>query len=76
MMGVGNADEKRRYFNRVKELNNLMLSQIPIELQKKQNEMQAIRSKLAYNEVVRFREYPVCLYPMKVLCEYLLNIFS
>ncbi|MBI2470191.1 MAG: hypothetical protein HYV59_02985 [Planctomycetes bacterium] len=76
MMAVGNAEEKRRYFNRIKELNKLMLSRITPEIQKKQNEMQTISSKLAYNEVVRFREYPVCLYSMKVLSEYLLNIFS
>ena len=76
MMGVGNANEKRRYFNRVKELNKLMLSQIHIELQKKQRETNTIRDKLVYNEVVRFREYPVCLYPRKVLRDYLFNIFS
>ena len=32
--------------------------------------------KLAYNEVVRFREYPLCLYPKKILRDYLLNVFS
>ena len=76
IMGVSNADEKRQYFRQVKELNKLMLSQIHTELQKKQREINTIRDKLVYNEVVRFREYPVCLYPMKVLREYLLNIFS
>ena len=55
IMGVSNADEKRRYFSRIKELNKLMLSQIHTELQKKQREINTIRDKLAYNEVVRFR---------------------
>jgi len=75
-MGVSNADEKRRYFRRIKELNKLMLSQIHTELQKKQREINTIRDKLVYNEVVRFREYPICLYPTKILKDYLLNVFS
>ena len=76
MMTVGNEDEKRRYFSQIKELNKLMLTQINPELKKKQKEITIVRDKLLYNEVVRFREYPVCLYPMKVLKGYLLNIFS
>src|SRR3990167_4469758 len=76
MMTVGNADEKRQYFRRIKELNKLMLSQVHTELQKKQREINAIREKLAYNEVVRFREFPICLYPTKILKDYLLNVFS
>jgi len=76
IMGVSNADEKRRYFRRIKELNKLMLSQIHTELQKKQREINTIRDKLVYNEVVRFREYPICLYPTKILKDYLLNVFS
>ncbi|HHT9145310.1 MAG TPA: hypothetical protein ACFYD4_06445, partial [Candidatus Wunengus sp. YC61] len=76
MMTVGNADEKKRYFSQIKELNKLMLTQINPELKKKQKEINIVRDKLAYNEVVRFREYPVCLYPMKVLRGYVLNIFS
>jgi len=76
MMAVGNADEKRRYFRQIKELNKLMLTQINPELKKKQMEINIARDKLAYNEVVKFREFPVCLYPMKVLRGYLLNIFS
>jgi len=76
MMAVGNADGKRRYFSQIKELNKLMLTQINAELKKKQMEINTIRDKHAYNEVVRFREYPVCLYPMKVLRGYVLNIFS
>ncbi|MBI5678036.1 MAG: hypothetical protein HZC52_06010 [Planctomycetes bacterium] len=76
MMAVGNADEKGRYFRQIKELNKLMLTQINAELKKKQMEANIVRDKLAYNEVVKFREFPVCLYPMKVLRGYVLNIFS
>ena len=76
IMGVSNADEKRRYFRRIKELNKLMLTQINPELKKKRKEINTIRGKLAYNEVVRFREYPICLYPTKMLKDYLLNVFS
>ena len=76
IMGVSNADVKRRYFRRIKELNKLMLFQIDTELQKKQRKINTIRNKLAYNEVVRFREYPICLYPTKMLKDYLLTIFS
>src|SRR3972149_3540387 len=76
IMGVSNADVKRRYFRRIKELNKLMLFQIDTELQKKQRKINTIRNKLAYNEFVRFREYPICLYPTKMLKDYLLTIFS
>lgn len=76
IMGVSNADEKRRYFRQIKELNKLMLTQINPELKKKRKEINTIRDKLAYNEVVRFREFPICLYPTKMLKEYLLNVFS
>src|SRR3989339_154945 len=76
IMGVSNADEKRRYFRRIKELNKLMLTQINPELKKKRKEINTIRDKLAYNEVVRFREFPLCLYPMKILRGYVQNVFS
>lgn len=76
MMTVGNADEKKRYFRQIKELNKLMLTQINPELKKIQGEINAMSDKLAYNEVVRFREYPLCLYPKKILRDYLLNVFS
>jgi hypothetical protein len=76
MMAVGNSDEKGRYFRQIKELNTLMLTQINPELKKIQGEINIVREKLAYNEVVRFREFPICLYPMKILREYVQNVFS
>ncbi|OHB43992.1 MAG: hypothetical protein A2069_00825 [Planctomycetes bacterium GWB2_41_19] len=76
MMAVGNADEKGRYFRQIKELNKLMLTQINPELKRIQGEINIVREKLAYNEVVRFREFPLCLYPMKILRGYVQNVFS
>ena len=76
MMAVGNADEKGRYFRQIKELNTLMLTQINPELKRIQGEINIVREKLAYNEVVRFREFPLCLYPMKILRGYVQNVFS
>jgi len=75
-MAVGNADEKGRYFRQIKELNKLMLTQINPELKRIQGEINIVREKLAYNEVVRFREFPLCLYPMKILRGYVQNVFS
>ena len=76
MMAVCSKEEKRRYFNQIKELNKLNLTKIDAELQKKRKEIDIIGEKLAYNEVVRFREYPICIYPMKVLRDYFLHVFS
>jgi hypothetical protein len=76
MMAVGNADEKGLYFRQIKELNKSMVTRINPELKKIQGEINAVRDRLVYNDVVRFREYPVCLYPTKVLREYMQNVFS
>jgi len=57
-------------------LNKLMLTQINPELKRIQGEINIVREKLAYNEVVRFREFPLCLYPMKILRGYVQNVFS
>ncbi|MCF6156587.1 MAG: hypothetical protein E3K36_15430 [Candidatus Brocadia sp.] len=76
MMASCSKDEKRRYFNKIKELNKLNLIKIDAELQRKRKEITTINEILAYNEAVKFREYPLCIYPMKVLREYFLNVFS
>ncbi|UJS17538.1 MAG: hypothetical protein L3J17_00360 [Candidatus Jettenia sp.] len=70
------ADEKRQRFNKIKELNKLMLNQIRAEFHKKQQELSTVSENLAYNEVVRFREYPIYIYPMEVLQQYFLPAFS
>ena len=76
MINVGNKDEKRLYFNQIKELNRLLLTKINTEFQNKQREINKNRHALAYNEAVRFREYPVFIYPTKVLREYFPNVCS
>ena len=75
MMVVSNRDEKRRYFDRIGELNRLNLVHIGPELQEKKNEIDRANIKLACNEIVQFREYPIYLYPMNVLREYFLHVF-
>ncbi|MFN3532478.1 MAG: hypothetical protein ACK41Q_08200 [Candidatus Brocadia sp.] len=76
MMAVCSKEEKRRYFHQIKELNKLNLLEIDTEVQKKRKEIDAVREKLAYNEAVQFREYPICLYPTKALRDYFLHVFS
>lgn len=75
MMTVCNREEKRRYFHQVGELNRLNLAHIGNELQKKKKEIDEANIKVAYNNMVRFREYPVYIYPMKVLKDYFLHVF-
>lgn len=75
MMTIGNREEKRRYFNRIRELNRLNLFHIGTELQEKKNDIEKANSKLAYNEIIQFREYPLYLYPMNVLKEFFLRVF-
>ncbi|MDG6026657.1 MAG: hypothetical protein E3K40_08100 [Candidatus Brocadia sp.] len=75
MMAVCNREEKQLYFNRVGELNKLNLAHIGSELQQKKKEMNEVNVKLAYNNMVQFREYPVYIYPMKILQDYFLHVF-
>jgi hypothetical protein len=75
-IAVCRGDEKVRYFNQIKELNKLNLNKIEGEFQKKQKELDVANINLTHNEVVRFREYPVCIYPMKALRDYILYAFS
>ncbi|TVM00258.1 MAG: hypothetical protein CV087_14925 [Candidatus Brocadia sp. WS118] len=74
-MAACNRDEKRRCFIRVGELNTLNLAHIGGELQAKKKEIDSAHSKLSYNEVVQFREYPLYLYPMNILKDYFLHVF-
>ncbi|MDN3515747.1 MAG: hypothetical protein NG747_15285 [Candidatus Brocadia sp.] len=75
MMAVCNGEEKSRYFHRIGELNKLNLLRLEVEMEKKKKEIEEANNKLAYNEVVQFREYAVAIYPMKVLEEYFLRVF-
>jgi hypothetical protein len=76
MMTVCGKEEKRHYFNQIKELNKLNLIRIDTEVQRKRKEIETVRERLVYNETVQFREYPVCIYPTKVLRDYILGVFS
>lgn len=75
-IAVCRGDEKRRYFNRIRELNKLNLNKIEGEFQKKQKELDVAHTKHRHNEVVRFREYPVCIYPMNTLKDYVFSALS
>lgn len=76
MMSIMSKEEKRCYFNQIKELNKLNLAKIDTELQRKRKKIDTVRGKLAHNEVIQFREYPVCIYPTKALRDYFLHVFS
>ena len=74
-MVVCGKDEKKRYFDQIKKLNKLMLIKVEGIFQKKQSEISTIHGKLAYNEVIKFREYPTCIYPMRIMKDYFSNVF-
>ncbi len=76
MMAFCGKEEKRRYFRQIKELNKLNLMGIAAQVQKKRSEIETVCERLVYNETVQFREYPVCIYPTKVLRDYFLSVFS
>lgn len=75
-MSTGDKEKRKWCFHRMKELNKSMLDQIHTELLRKQRGIDTAAQKRIYNEVARFREYPVCIYPMETLKEYFLNVFS
>ena len=56
-------DEKKACFNQIKALNKLLLDQIRTEFLNKQNERNALMDGLAHENAVKFREYPVCMFP-------------
>lgn len=69
-------DEKKAYFNQTKALNKLLLDQIRTEFLNKQNERNALMNGLAYENAVKFREYPVCMFPTEFIRGYYTNAFS
>ncbi|GJQ22537.1 hypothetical protein BIY37_05110 [Candidatus Brocadia sapporoensis] len=75
IMEASSKEEKKRYFDQIKALNTMNLNVIYAEIQRKRNEIDAAKIKLAYNEVIKFREYPVCIYPTKLLKEYFYDVF-
>lgn len=75
VMAICSGEEKRRCFHQIGELNKLNLADLGDEMQRKKREIAEANLKLSYNEMVRFREYPVAIYPMKALKEYFLHVF-
>lgn len=69
-------EEKRRYFYKIKELNKAILYQLNGEFQRRQNEINTLQHHLNYHKTVKFREYPIQVYPMNFLREYFLYVFS
>lgn len=69
-------DNRKAYFNQVRELNKLMLDKIRAEFLHKQNELNAMVDGLARENAVKFREYPVCIFPIKFLRGHYTNVFS
>ncbi len=64
-----NSEEKRRTFNRLKQLNSLMKEKIRSLIEMKEKEAEEIEKKLRYNSIVMNREYPFCIYPESMLRE-------
>lgn len=69
-------DEKKACFNQIKALNKLLFDQIRTEFLHKQNERNSLMNGLANETAVKFREYPVCLFPTDYLRGRHTNVFS
>lgn len=69
-------DEKKAYFNQIKTLNKLLFDQIRTEFLNKQNERNALMDGLAHENAVKFREYPVCMFPTEFIRGYYTSAFS
>ncbi|MBI5309019.1 MAG: hypothetical protein HZB37_12005 [Planctomycetes bacterium] len=69
-------DEKKAYFHQIKALNKLLFDQIRAEFFHKQNEQNALINGLAHENAVKFREYPVCMFPTEFLRGHYTNVFS
>lgn len=69
-------DEKKACFNQIRELNKLLFDQIRAEFLHKQNEQNALMNGLAHENAVKFREYPVCMFPTEFLRGHYTNVFS
>ena len=76
MINTCDKGEKNKHFYRIKELNGLLLTYITTEIQERYREMNKICEDIAYNNVVKFREYPIFIYPKRILKEYFQKVFS
>jgi len=75
MAGCG-MDEKKAYFNQIRDLNKLLFNQIHTEFLNKQDERNALMNGLAHKNAVTFREYPICMFPTEYIRGHYTNVFS
>ncbi len=66
-------DSKEKYltFDRIKQLNKLMIEKISPLIKEKEKELEDLEKKLIYNSIVTNRDYPFCIYPGPMLHELL-----
>ena len=69
-------EQKRECFYKIKELNDLLLKHLRPDYQEKQEKLTLLEGYRIYAETARFREYPTFIYPMKLLRECFLHVFS
>ncbi|HJW86984.1 MAG TPA: hypothetical protein VJ440_10160 [Candidatus Brocadiaceae bacterium] len=75
-IAVCGMDEKKARFNQIKALNKLLFDQIRAEFLNKQNEQYALMNGPAHENAVKFREYPVCMFPIEFIRGHYTNAFS
>jgi hypothetical protein len=63
-------DERRRVWQRVREINGRLLALAPEQPDAAQRELDRIRREVRYNTVLTNREYPFCLYPAEDLAAF------
>ncbi|MCF6150288.1 MAG: hypothetical protein E3K37_16740 [Candidatus Kuenenia sp.] len=68
-------EKRKQLFNQIKELNMSIFNQINHEFKDKQKTLTAIKEKIAYNKVIKCREYPICIFPFKALKVHFANVF-
>jgi len=63
-------DERRRVWQRIREINGRLLALAPEQPDAAQRELDRIRREVRYNAVLTNREYPFCLYPAEDLAAF------
>ena len=69
-------NEKKACFDQIKALNKLLFDQVHLEFLHKQNERNSLMNGFANETAVKFREYPVCLFPTDYLRGHHTSVFS
>ena len=63
-------DERRRVWQRVREINGRLLALAPEQPDAAREELHRIQRYARYNDILTNREYPFCLYPAEDLAEF------